>query len=324
MLPNEPGPELSTRSGCCMNYESTRRKYGKSLLIAIRYITKGLKGIIMFVRKVKVCLLGDPEVGKTSLIRRFVVNKYDDNYLSTLGTRVSKKTMVFPSNHLVLMIWDLTGQVEFKRVRTTAYLNAEGAIIVGDMSRPGTIKNFPQWKQELMDIAGEVPFMLLGNKVDLIENKLQASDTMFKWSKALGAPFELTSAKTGENVEKTFQTLGKRIIESFTSKPKQVQPQMVREVGPTQITPLTVEDEIIMKFCEIMEDNELAMATVRKQFKEANVDFRKPTKEQLLEISNRLADVLKSLRGPETAKIARTDFTKRINKLDSSGTDIFT
>ena len=91
--------------------------------------------------KKKICLLGDAAVGKTSLIRRYVMDKYDDEYLSTLGTKVTKKEVEviddfnFVEFQLTFMLWDVLGQKEFKRIHQAAFQGTKGALIVCDLSR---------------------------------------------------------------------------------------------------------------------------------------------------------------------------------------------
>ena len=104
----------------------------------------------------KVCMCGDPNVGKTSLIRRFVHGKYDDEYISTLGTVVTKKSIeTNPKGNLTMMIWDISGQNEFKRIHNSAFKNAKGGIAVCDITKPETAENLSDWIRTLRDISGE-------------------------------------------------------------------------------------------------------------------------------------------------------------------------
>ena len=97
--------------------------------------------------KVKICLLGDAGVGKTSLIRRYVMDMFDDKYITTLGTKVSKRKLVIKKNDnefdLTFSIWDILGQEEFKNIQNMALKNSKGAIIVCDITRKKTLENIP-------------------------------------------------------------------------------------------------------------------------------------------------------------------------------------
>jgi small GTP-binding protein len=126
----------------------------------------------------KVCLLGDWGVGKTSLIRRFVFNAFDDRYLSTLGVKVSKKGFVikdfkkkpFLKVNLTLLIWDLVGQKGFQYLQATAFKGTNGALIVCDVTRPETIEAMERWISSLYAETKPMPLIFLANKVDLTEN----------------------------------------------------------------------------------------------------------------------------------------------------------
>ena len=165
--------------------------------------------------KKKMCLLGDPAVGKTSLIRRYVMDKYDDEYISTLGTKVTKKEVEikddfnFVQFNLTFMIWDVLGQKEFKRIHQAAFQGTKGALIVCDLSRADTIQALEEWASNLFAVAGKVPVVFLGNKVDLVENPETA--IIESMAQKYEAPHYLTSAKTGVNVDDAFMHLGDEI-----------------------------------------------------------------------------------------------------------------
>ena len=122
--------------------------------------------------KKKLCVVGDEAVGKTSLIRRFVVDKFDDKYIVTIGTKTSKKTLSIRSDdsniNLNLMIWDILGQRQFSRLKESAFRGTNGAFIVLDLTRRETLYSFDSWLQSLQNVAGEIPVVVLANKSDLV------------------------------------------------------------------------------------------------------------------------------------------------------------
>jgi GTPase SAR1 family protein len=96
--------------------------------------------------KRKICLIGDWGVGKTSLIKKFVLDQFDDSYLATFGSKVYKKRLIYNDNqsnitNLNLMIWDVMGQPEFKQMRMIAYSGSQGAMIVCDLTRKQSLFN---------------------------------------------------------------------------------------------------------------------------------------------------------------------------------------
>ncbi|MFW6141705.1 MAG: Rab family GTPase [Candidatus Saliniplasma sp.] len=118
--------------------------------------------------KKKIVLLGDGAVGKTSLVRRYVEKKFDDDYIATIGVNVKKK--VIKELNLSLSIWDIYGQRSISPgLHSKHYRGADGAFIVFDFSRKKTFDHLNRWIQEMFEITGEIPLYILGNKYDLIK-----------------------------------------------------------------------------------------------------------------------------------------------------------
>lgn len=166
----------------------------------------------------KICLCGDPAVGKTSLIRKYVTNVYGDEYISTLGTKVTKKkiSVEYPEVDLQLgikfTIWDIMGQKEFRQILTTSYFyGAKGVLTVFDRTRKETFKGLDDWISAVQKVAGDVPIVILGNKTDL-KDSIQVKDSELEdYANKLNSVHFLTSAKTGLNVESAFLKLGELI-----------------------------------------------------------------------------------------------------------------
>ena len=155
----------------------------------------------------KVLLIGDPSVGKTSLVRKFVLDIFDDKYLTTLGTKVTNKTMLFsPPDinqkvELKMLIWDVMGQKEYRMIQESAYQGSSGAIIVSDLSRKETIDHLGNWVSDLYNISGVIPIVFVGNKMDLVDSTSINTSEFENLAMSYESPYILTSAKTGENVE---------------------------------------------------------------------------------------------------------------------------
>jgi small GTP-binding protein len=243
--------------------------------------------------KMKMCLIGDAAVGKTSLVHKFVLDKFDDVYIATLGTKTSKKTILVSngssSYHLTLMIWDVLGQKFFDSLQKVAYQGANGAFIVLDLTRKETLESFEQWLMSLYKVAGVVPVVVLGNKNDLSSEF--GEDEIKKLVEDYGFPFYLTSAKTGNNVSDAFVTLGKSMVYTWGGKNGAICPTMPVTMESSmgaeheeRLTALAVEDQILAKYCKLMGDTDIAMAIIRLQFRRAGVDFRNPTVKGLTKI----------------------------------------
>jgi len=235
----------------------------------------------------KVVLLGDGAVGKTSLIARYVVNKFDDKYIATIGTKVSRKDIQVIKPNLIInlrmMIWDILGQREYSKIRSASLSGAQGVILVGDLSRPETIKSLQEfWLKEVRDVVGKVPTIFVGNKLDLAAKSSMSTTLIESIGQKLGCPIMLTSAKTGENVEAIFTTLGDLLVADVAAKnvrTKERPPQTLAEVV----------DFILQDFCAQYGDLEKAMLIVQHQFEDAGVDIRKPQKEAVLKALDGLA-----------------------------------
>ncbi len=169
--------------------------------------------------KAKVCLVGNPAVGKTSLVRRYVMNSFDDRYLTTIGTKVSKKPIrvTDPSKDLDadidLMIWDIMGQPGFREMLKDAYFyDAKGVLAVADLTRKDTLEDLKNWIRAVEGVTGQVPVIVAVNKSDLPEQAQFTTAEAVQAAEALGADVFLTSAKTGANVEEVFRRLGARVV----------------------------------------------------------------------------------------------------------------
>jgi small GTP-binding protein len=171
--------------------------------------------------KSKVCLVGEAAVGKTSLVRRYVLDEFDDKYITTLGAKVSKKEMEYeyPEKDahvdMDMTIWDIMGEKGFRDLLKDAYFQgAKGVIAVCDITRISTVKELDDWIKSVFEVVGEVPVIYAVNKNDLRDEVMLmfTEKDLLQWTRAFDAQYFYTSAKTGENVEKAFKALGSAII----------------------------------------------------------------------------------------------------------------
>ncbi len=170
--------------------------------------------------KSKICLVGEKAVGKTSLIRRYILNMFDDQYITTIGTKVTKKEVrVFnPVRDLLvdidMTIWDIMGEKGFRELLKDAYFyGANGILAVADITRRKTLDDLDDWIDGVEQVAGRVPVLIAVNKVDLTTTQFGEKDVE-QVARAFDCEFVMTSAKTGHNVEETFRRLGALVSES--------------------------------------------------------------------------------------------------------------
>lgn len=164
--------------------------------------------------KIKILLLGDGSVGKTSLMKRFVYNQFSEEYVSTIGVNVVKKTVTINGRDVIFLIWDILGQRSHSELHRNFYMGAQGALAVGDLTRPETITSLNSWLTHLFENEGRLPVVVLGNKSDLLEpgSATNNEGEIIKVAYNYNSPYFLTSAKTGENVETAYSDLGRRIL----------------------------------------------------------------------------------------------------------------
>lgn len=165
----------------------------------------------------KVCLLGDFAVGKTSLVRRFVYDLFDDKYLSTIGVKVNRKVVAVPQGdqviELSMLLWDLAGSEEFDRLRASYLRGASGAVLVCDLTRPETLSSLVSYAEDLRRVSPGAHLVLAANKSDLTGQLRLTAQEVEAVATSLHAPYRFTSAKTGEEVEMLFRSLGQMLVE---------------------------------------------------------------------------------------------------------------
>jgi small GTP-binding protein len=160
----------------------------------------------------KICMLGTFAVGKTSLVSQFVNSLFSDKYLTTVGVKVDKKVVSLDGREVTLMLWDINGQDEFSTVQPSYIRGAAGYLLVADGTRRGTVESAMTIQRQARDAAGDVPFVMLLNKSDLV-SEWQVDDRAIWQAAERGWPVMRTSAKTGAGVEDAFLKLARALID---------------------------------------------------------------------------------------------------------------
>ncbi|MBI5958205.1 MAG: GTP-binding protein [Chloroflexi bacterium] len=154
----------------------------------------------------KVVLVGDGNVGKTSLVRRFCEGKFEESRILTIGVDFQIKTVQLGERTLRLSIWDVAGQDRFRTFRDQFYSGTLAAGLIYDVTSPATFFNLPRWRDEVLASVPGVPMVVIGNKSDL--GPVVPPTEAEGWARFEGRmPFLQTSALTSENVEQFFQGL---------------------------------------------------------------------------------------------------------------------
>ena len=164
----------------------------------------------------KTLLLGDGAVGKTSLIKQYIKGEFKGDYKPTIGVDVYSKEIKYQDVQLNLGIWDIAGQKQFEMFRKNFFKGAQAALVVFDYMRPETFESLEkEWIKDLHGISGNVPFIIIGNKIDLgkqvDQNKINALVSKY------GVNFIETSALNNTNVEEAFLDIASAILQNYIS-----------------------------------------------------------------------------------------------------------
>jgi small GTP-binding protein len=158
-------------------------------------------------------MLGSFSVGKTALVRQYVNSIFSDTYLSTVGVKISKKTITVRDQDLNLLLWDMEGQDNYSLVNMSYLRGAHGLLFVVDGTRGETLTVALKLRVESMKILGSgIPSIFIINKTDL-EPEWEITEKVLSSLEQKGVTIFKTSAKTGLNVEKIFTTLADKMVE---------------------------------------------------------------------------------------------------------------
>ncbi len=198
-VPNlQLGPEISLSAKKIKSLKINEEQFNKEL--------KKKKNL-----RFKLIVLGDPSVGKTTLINRFVTNQFHTEYKPTLGISITNQEYYiqgFEDNILNFMIWDLAGQKFFQRVRKAYYKGANAAFIAYDITDRKTFESVEKWNKDIKEVLPEIPIIVLGNKIDLNKSRKVSTDEGIELASKLKCYFLESSAKSGENVRDAFNMIG--------------------------------------------------------------------------------------------------------------------
>jgi small GTP-binding protein len=158
----------------------------------------------------KIVVVGEPAVGKTSLVIRFCENRFSEHYIMTIGSNFAVKLIPLPDRNVMarLQVWDLAGQTSFAFIRPGFYKGASGAIYVFDITKRETFEKVKEWHSESQQYLKNCPVIIVGNKADLQEERVIAKKEGEALANEIGAiGYWETSAKTGEKLEDAYMTL---------------------------------------------------------------------------------------------------------------------
>ena len=157
----------------------------------------------------KLIIVGDTACGKTKLVERFLLNSYEKRQLSTYALTMYRHNTKINSKSLKIDIWDTAGQDQYKKLHSSYYFDADGCILVFDVTRKSSYENLKHWYKKLREFCGKIPVILVGNKIDL---KPKIVNKKFKFSTKYNIPLFFTSAANGTNAVRIFDVILKKSL----------------------------------------------------------------------------------------------------------------
>ena len=187
----------------------------------------------------KVIILGDSGVGKTSLMNQYVNKKFSNQYKATIGADFLTKEVLVEDRLVTMQIWDTAGQERFQSLGVAFYRGADSCVLVFDVNVAKTFENLDSWRDEFLIQASprdpdNFPFVVIGNKVDL-DQRVVSQKRALAWCQAKGGiPYFETSAKEGINVEQAFQIIAKNALKKESEDDLYVPDPVIPIDGPRQ------------------------------------------------------------------------------------------
>jgi len=172
----------------------------------------------------KIVLLGDSGVGKTSLFVRYLKNSFSENFKATIGADFLTKDLEVGGRQVTVQVWDTAGQEKFSGLGTSYFRGSDACILVYDVTNEKSFESLGRWKEAFViqanvEKTADFPFMVLGNKVDCPESERTVPlKTAERWCESVKVPHMEVSAKLGQNVEEAFQKLTARAMENVTTE----------------------------------------------------------------------------------------------------------
>jgi small GTP-binding protein len=261
--------------------------------------------------KKKIVMLGDSSVGKTSMVRRYVYDTFEDSYITTIGSKITTKEMLLLVDEeeidVKLVIWDILGRVGYNASHARMFAGADGAFLIADLTRRETLGSLERyWIPLLFEVVGNIPLVFASNKSDLTDacsyefKEMEEMASRYNYGcDPIPSPLKtcyITSAKTGENAENAFQSLGHLLLANKipVNPIKEIWESLVAEGiyrDSDKKTLVGATDAIIVEFAAGFEDEKLAQQFISQEFVRAGLDVRNPSKDGLFRVVELLAEV---------------------------------
>lgn len=175
---------------------------------------------------IKVVVVGNGAVGKSSMIQRYCKGIFTKDYKKTIGVDFLERLISVKGEDVRLMLWDTAGQEEFDAITKAYYRGAQACVLAFSTTDRDSFEAIPRWKQKVQDECGGIPMVLVQNKIDLIDQAVMNPEDAEGLAKQLRVKFYRTSVKEDLNVYDVFQYLSERYLDSLNQ-------QEIEEPKPT-------------------------------------------------------------------------------------------
>ena len=160
----------------------------------------------------KILLIGDSEVGKTSVLLKYTENIFPEDHISTIGVEYKDKFIKKGKYNIRLQIWDTAGQERFHSITKNIYRNANGVLFIYDVTNKETFNNIKNWIKDLENFQNDIKSIIVGNKIDLEDKREVNKNDLEELSKKYNIPYLETSAKNNINIEECFDLIINEIL----------------------------------------------------------------------------------------------------------------
>ena len=184
----------------------------------------------------KLLLLGDSSVGKTSILLKYISNKFDESSISTVGVDYMDKIIDYNKFKIKLQIWDTSGEEKFRTITKNFYRNADGLLVVFDLTKKESYDHIKSWINEAKENNDKLKTILIGNKLDLKDERMVTIDVAKQFAEKNNLKYIETSAKDGTNINESFQAIIDLLFDGKSSE------EILNEFAK-QDSPLCVVDD---------------------------------------------------------------------------------
>ena len=169
-----------------------------------------------FDEKIKLMVLGDSSVGKSSILTKYCKNEFMSKYITTIGIDFQIKYLNINNKRIKLQIWDTAGQERYRVVTKNYFNTSNGFVIIYDITSRESFNNINNWMEQIESIVGDrVKCIIFGNKNDLVSERKVQKEEGEELAKRYNCSFFETSAKEGNNIEEGFKSITLEIIEKL-------------------------------------------------------------------------------------------------------------